>query len=64
MQAITQTAPEKQGSIADLETVRIKNMATMLKNYEDEIDKLAASQEVPARDDGRSTNPETVLLTG
>ncbi|KAH6696768.1 putative NRPS-like enzyme [Leptodontidium sp. MPI-SDFR-AT-0119] len=64
VQAITQTAPEKQGSIADLETVRIKNMATMLKNYEDEIDKLAASQEVPARDDGRSTNPETVLLTG
>ncbi|KAH9211309.1 putative NRPS-like enzyme [Leptodontidium sp. 2 PMI_412] len=44
--------------------IRIKKMATMLKNYEDEIDKLTASQEVPARDDGRSTNPETVLLTG
>ncbi|KAG4438803.1 hypothetical protein IFR05_005694 [Cadophora sp. M221] len=64
VQAITQTAPEKQGSPAGLETVRINNMEKMLKIYEDEIDRLLASKDVSALHDVQSPTPETVLLTG
>ncbi|PVH73918.1 putative AMP dependent ligase/synthetase [Cadophora sp. DSE1049] len=62
--AITESTTEGQVSFTDMETARINNLKATLKNYEDEIDKLAASKDHPTSSVVQAPEQETVLLTG
>ncbi|KAG4420085.1 hypothetical protein IFR04_006744 [Cadophora malorum] len=64
VRAISKTTSESSLSCADLDTARITNLEETLKDYETEIDMLAASKEFESFTAVQSSEQEVVLLTG